>query len=47
MMSLYTRYAHWMLELSRIAKRQVKRTCRTWAAYCAGMTPQQYAAEML
>jgi len=45
--SLYTRYARWMMELSRIAQRQVQRTSRTWAAYCAGMTPTMYVATML
>ena len=47
MTPFYTRYAHWMAELHRIAQRQVKRSCRTWAAYCAGMTPVQFAADVL
>ncbi len=47
MTPFYTRYAHWMQELSRIARRNIERTCRTWAAYCAGMTPAMYAATQL
>ena len=47
MTKFYARYTDWMRELSRIAQRQVARSCRTWAAYCAGMSPVQYAAEML
>ena len=47
MTPLYTRYANWMAELRRIAQRQVKRTRYTWAAYCAGMTPVQFASEVL
>ncbi len=45
--TLYKRYARWMRELRRIAQRQVKRSRYTWAAYCAGMTPTQFAADML
>ena len=45
--TLYTRYAHWMHELHRITQRHVERSCRTWAAYCAGMTPIRYAADVL
>ena len=47
MTKFYKKYAHWMAELHRIAQRQVKCTRYTWAAYCAGMSPVQYAAEML
>ena len=47
MTPLYTRYAHWMRELRRIARRPIGRTCRTWAAYRAGMTPTMYAADVL
>ena len=47
MTPLYKKYAQWMAELHRIAQRHIERSCRTWAAYCAGMTPVQYAAEML
>ena len=44
MKMFYARYADWMAELRRIAQRHIERSCRTWAAYCAGMTPVQYAA---
>ena len=47
MTPLYKRYALWMHELHRIAQRHVERSCRTWAAYCAGMTPAKYAADVL
>ena len=47
MTPFYTRYAHWMRELRRIAQRHVERSCRTWAAYRAGMTPVQFAADVL
>ena len=47
MTPLYQKYAHWMRELRRIAQRHIERSCRTWAAYCAGMTPIQYAADVL
>jgi hypothetical protein len=47
MTPLYQKYADWMRELSRIARRPVERSCRTWAAYCAGMTPAMFAAEVL
>jgi len=47
MTKFYTRYATWMAELHRIAQRHIERSCRTWAAYRAGMTPVQYAADVL
>jgi len=47
MTKFYTRYAHWMRELRRITQRHAERSCRTWAAYCAGMTPVQFAADVL
>ena len=47
MTPLYRRYADWMRELHRIAQRHIERSCRTWAAYCAGMTPVKYAADVL
>ena len=47
MTKFYRRYAHWMRELSCITQRHVERSCRTWAAYCAGMTPVQFAADVL
>ena len=47
MTPLYTRYAPWMAELHRIAQRHIERSCRTWAAYCAGMSPAGYVAHVL
>ena len=47
MTRFYEKYADWMRELQRIAQRHVERSCRTWAAYCAGMTPVQFAADVL
>ena len=47
MTPLYKKYALWMHELHRIAQRHIERSYRTWAAYCAGMTPVRYAADVL
>ena len=47
MTEFYKKYADWMRELQRIAQRHIERSCRTWVAYCAGMSPAMYAAKML
>ena len=47
MTKFYKKYADWMAELHRIAQRHVERSCRTWAAYRAGMSPVQFAADVL
>ena len=47
MTPLYQKYAHWMAELHRIAQRHIERSCRTWAAYCSGMSPAMYVASVL
>lgn len=44
---VYRRYALWMAELHRIAQRPIERSCRTWAAYNAGMSPAGFVANVL